>query len=295
MPKPVLNLIIISLLSAALLVAAFFWINRPQLLQVDAALPAGFPASGFSHAAFEALLKEYVDADGNVAYARWHGSDPDRRKLVSYLVAVAAYSPDSSPDRFGGRNDALAYWLYAYNAAVIHAVLKHWPLESVTDVRAPIEAVTGLGFFYRQRFLFGGEPLSLYAVEHRKILQTYRDPRVHFVLNCASESCPVLRPELPTGDELESLLSSATADFLADPANVLFDHDRGVIELSAIFKWYRKDFVNEMRRLRQPADNGVLNYIAHTVPSMRAEIDRAREYEVVYRDYDWDLNDAGTR
>lgn len=292
MQKTVLMLLILSATLAAALVAGFLYLNRPQLVRIEATLPADFPADGFSHAALERLLGKYVDEDGNVAYAAWHADPVDRQALDAYLSAVAAYSPDNAPERFATRPDRLAYWLYAYNAAVIHGVLQHWPLKSVTDVKAPIEAVTGLGFFYRQRFLFGGEALSLYEVEHRKILDTYRDPRVHFVLNCASESCPVLRPELPTGDELEALLSTATRDFISDPRNVHIDHEKETVELSTIFKWYRKDFVNEVRRLGLPADNGVLDYIAHAVPAMRSDVERAAAYKRNFRDYNWDLNDA---
>lgn len=292
MQKSVLMLLMLSASLAAVLVAGFLYLNRPQLVRIDAALPADFPADSFSHAALERLLGKYVDGDGNVAYANWHANRVDLQALDAYLSAVAAFSPDNAPERFATRPDRLAYWLYAYNAAVIRGVLQHWPLQSVTDVKAPIEAVTGLGFFYRQRFLFGGEALSLYEVEHRKILDTYRDPRVHFVLNCASESCPVLRPELPTGDELEALLSAATRDFIGDPRNVSIDHQQKAVELSTIFKWYRKDFVNEVRRLGLPADNGVLDYIAHAAPGMHSDIERAASYKRIFRDYDWDLNDA---
>jgi hypothetical protein len=37
--------------------------------------------------------------------------------------------------------------MYGYNAYVIKSVLDHWPLKSVTDVKAPVEAVKELGFF----------------------------------------------------------------------------------------------------------------------------------------------------
>ena len=69
------------------------------------------------------------------------------QQLNSYLGAVSRFSPDNAPHRFRGRNDELAYWIYAYNAYVIRSVLDHWPLDSVTDVKAPLEAIKGLGFF----------------------------------------------------------------------------------------------------------------------------------------------------
>ncbi len=274
-----------------ILVASFLYLNRPQLISINAAIPEEFLAGGFRHERFEQLLLKYVDAEGNVAYARWHQNENDRASLDGYLAAVAEFSPENAPERFAARAEELAYWLYAYNAYVIRSVLENWPLESVTDVKAPIEAVTGLRFFYRQRFLFGTKPLSLYALEHEKILKAFKDPRVHFVLNCASESCPVLRPELPTGDDLENLLREATVEFVSDPRNVRVDQENRQVILSTIFKWYRNDFVNDLRRRGLPSDRGVVDYILDVSPhDRRARLLAADTFEVVYEDYDWSLN-----
>lgn len=274
-----------------LLAAGFLFLNRSRRIVFDGKLPDDFPASGFPQAAFEELLRRYVDVDGDVDYAGWRACAGDVARLDDYLAAVAGFSPDSAPQRFDSSADSLAYWLYAYNAYVIRSVLQHWPIASVTDVRAPIEAVTGLGFFYRQRFLFGGEYLSLYAVEHDKILAAFCDPRIHFVLNCASGGCPVLRPELPTGAALEPFLDESARNFINDPRNVRIDHDRHRILLNRIFRWYRKDFVNDLRRCGIAAERGVLDYIYRAAgPGLRDELDRARNYEVVYGDYDWRLN-----
>jgi len=281
----------ISVAVIAVLIGVFIFVNRPQLFAIDAPLPVGFPSEGFSHSSFEALLKKYVDARGEVDYERWHGTQADSRQLDSYLAAVSQFSPDASPERFAKRSDALAYWLYSYNGYVIRSILDHWPLASVTDIRAPIEAKKGLGFFYRQRFLFGGTAYSLYAVENDKIRATFKDPRIHFVLNCASASCPVLRPELPGGDELEQLLQESATDFVNDPHNVRIDHERKLIVISTIFKWFRNDFVNDLRRRGVPADHGVLDYIAGVAPeSLRADLDAVADYDIEYADYDWAIN-----
>lgn len=293
--KRLLNIFLYGTLLAVFLIGGFLFLNRPQLIRINAELPAGFPNNGFSHDEFEGLLLRYVDPQGNVAYERWHENAPDRRRLDSYLAAVVRFSPESSPDRFGTRSDELAYWLYSYNAYVIRSVIANWPLASVTDVKAPIEAVTGLGFFYRQRFVFGGEAYSLYAVEHEKILESFKDPRVHFVLNCASESCPVLRPELPTGTELETLLADSTLDFVNDSRNVRVDHEKKQIVLSTIFKWYKNDFLNDLRRRGLSTDNGVIDYIADiAVDTLEKSLTTAKtdDYAIVFEDYDWSLNSS---
>jgi len=281
------------LLLVALLVGGFALLNRPHFVPVDARIAADFPADGFSHLDFENLLGKYVDEDGNIDYGKWRSTGQSVAQLDSYLAAVSAYSPDNAPERFATRNDELAYWIYGYNAYVIKSVLDNWPIESVTDVKAPLEVVKGLGFFYRLRFAFGGEKYSLLSVENSKIRKQFNDARIHFVLNCASDSCPIMRPSLPTGEALLELLSSATVEFVSDPKNVAVDHANRQIVLSTIFKWFRKDFLNDLARRGRPAERGVVDYVASVAPdAVRAELDSARGYDVVFRDYDWSLNNA---
>jgi len=273
------------------LVCVFFVANRPQFITIDADIPENFPNSGFTHDAFENLLQRYVDDDGNVDFDRWHQNVADRELLDSYLAAVSRFSPANTPERFPRKSDQLAYWMYGYNAYVIKSVLDHWPIESVTDIKAPIEAVTGLGFFYRQRFHFGGTPLSLYAVENERIRKAFHDPRIHFVLYCASGSCPVLRPELPTGEELEQLLQEATIEFVSDPQNVHVDDGKKQIVLSAIFEMYRSDFIKELTRRGLSSERGVVDYVASVAPSsLQAELKSAAAYEVTFADYDWAIS-----
>ncbi len=284
--------IVIILISVVILVAAgFFWANRPQLIPINAAVPYDFPTDSFSHRGFERLLSKYVDAGGYVNYERWHRDAMSIAQLDSYLAAVSAFSPDSSPDRFPSRNDELAYWMYGYNAYVIKSVLSNWPLDSVTDVKAPIEVVKGMGFFYRLRYLFGGRAYSLLAVENEKIRKEYKDPRIHFVLNCGSESCPVIRPELPTGDALELLLVESAREFVNNPANVQVDHDDQLIYLSAIFKWYEDDYINWLRANGRRVDKGLLDYVTPIAEGVLADdLERASGYAIEFRDFDWTVN-----
>ncbi len=276
----------------AALIACVLIANRPRLLTIDAAVPSNFPADRFDHSIFEHLLRSYVDESGKVDYERWQENQADLQSLDSYLAAVSRYSPESTPKRFEKQSDELAYWLYAYNAYVIKSILDRWPLQSVTDVKAPLELVKGLGFFYQLRFLFGGEAYSLYAVENNIIRARFRDARIHFVLNCASESCPVLRPELPDGEQLEPFLQQAAVEFVNDGRNVRIDHEKKLVVLSTIFKWFRKDFINDLRRRGLPSERGLIDYVANVAPAtVGAELRRANDYEIVFADYDWTINE----
>jgi hypothetical protein len=265
---------IIVALVAGILVVAVLLLNRPRLITIDAAIPENFPADGFSHDVLEQLLHTYVDGAGDVDYERWQQNTPDLQRLESYLAAVSRYSPESTPERFKTKQNELAYWLYAYNAYVLKSILDRWPLASVTSVKAPIEIVKGLGFFYQLRFLFGGKQYSLYAVENDIIRANYRDARIHFVLNCG-----------------RSYLQQAAVDFVSDRRNVSIDHDKKEIVLSTIFKWFRKDFINDLRRRGLSSDRGLIDYVASVAPaSLRDELLGTINYEIVYIDYDWAVN-----
>ncbi len=284
---------IITLGALYVMLGFVYVLNRPLLNTIDAALPQNFPGDGFSHEVFEQLLQTYVDDAGHVDYESWRNASDSMKALNSYLAAVARYSPENSPDRFKSQHASLAYWLYAYNASVIKSILDRWPMESVTDMKAPIEFVKGFGFFYRQRFVFGEKAYSLYAIENDKIRDTYRDARIHFVLNCGSVSCPVLRPELPTGDELEPFLQRAAIDFVGEHRNVHIDHANRQIVLSDIFKWFKKDFINDLRHQGLPSKRGLTDYIASMAPEpLRTEIERSAEYKIVFHEYDWSINEA---
>ena len=266
-------------------------LNRPRLVTIDAEIPINFPVDQFSHDLFEHLLQSYVNEAGDVDYERWHRHATDRQSLDSYLAAVSRFSPESTPERFEKGSQELAYWLYAYNAYVIKSILDHWPVDSVTNVKAPLEIIKGLGFFYQLRFLFGGESYSLYAVENDIIRATYQDARIHFVLNCGSESCPILRPELPVGDDLETFLQQSAIDFVGDKKNVFIDHEKNEIVLSAIFKWFRTDFINDLRRRGLRSENGLIDYVGSVAPApLKGELAGAVGYNVVFSDYDWSVN-----
>lgn len=274
-------------------IVVFAVLNRPKLIVVSAAPPERFPPDSFSHDTFRSLLRGYVDDSGRIRYDAWHDSAADQLKLDQYLAAVCRYSPESAPGRFQTRCDELAYWVYAYNAVVIKSVLMHWPINSVTEVKAPLELMKGLGFFWQRRFLFGGKVYSLYAIENDIIRNAFRDARIHFVLNCGSRSCPVMQPDLAQGGDLDAYLQSAAESFVSDPHNLLIDHRRKRIVLSPIFKWYRNDFIDDLESQGTPARPGLIAYLQSIAPaSVRDNLVTACSYAIKFRNYDWSLNHA---
>ena len=186
------------------------------------------------------------------------------------MELIARVSPDSHPELFPTREAQRSYWINTYNTLVLQAVLDYWPLESVRDVKISLTSrlVPGKGFFYDRKVVVGGKRTSLYKFE-KQVLRTQKDPRLHFALNCASDSCPVLRPWEWSDEQLDA----AAHDFINEPANVSIEDDS--LYLSSIFKWYKKEF---------PKD--IYAYLMqHAEPELGYQLQAAKDnnYRIRYR------------
>ena len=100
-------------------------------------------------------------------------------------------------------------------------------------------------------------------------------------LVCAARSCPPLRREAYTGDEVEGQLDDNTRRWLADTALNQFGAG-GRAEVSPIFKWYREDFE------RYPG--GLAGFLRKYAPVAVAEGVQG-SLDIRFNDYDWGLND----
>lgn len=231
-----------------------------------AASAGAVSAAAFDHAALDTVLARHLH-DGRVDYgglARAPG--PLRR----YLEATAAARPDDWP-----RAEQIAFWVNVYNARVLDGVIRRPGLERVLDV-GKVLGIPTLGFF-RERRPSAGEKRSLNDIEHGILRRRFDEPRIHFVLNCASASCPVLPERALTGATLEADLERATMRFLADTTrNRILPGEP--LALSAIFKWYAADF--------RAAAGSVPDWIALRMPGFVVD----RSHPVRYLPYDWSLN-----
>ncbi len=250
----------------------------------------------FSHRDFDRVLQRFVNDQGRVDYARLQ---KDRAELERYYLRVATYSPDSDPGLFPTESSQLAYWINAYNAAVLKTVLTYYPVSSVRDVKAtfPLWFLGGkIGFFVFQRPRFGGHAMSLNAVENSVVRKRFGEPRVHFALNGASRGCPRLPVHAFTPEELDAQLERVAQRFFSEERNLHIDDQRRIVQLSAILKWYESDFTGWLERKFPDRDATLLDYVAlYVSPERRAELQRAAEYDLEFVPYDWRLNDQNPR
>jgi MoaA/NifB/PqqE/SkfB family radical SAM enzyme len=232
----------------------------------------------FSYELWDALLAEIVTPEGKADYERLR----ERRDLLNRFIAqLGARSPESQPDAFPDEEDRLAYWINAYNAFTLHAIIAEYPITSVWKTRDG-------QFFQRRRHVAGGRALSLDDIEHTILRGTFGEPRIHFAINCGSNGCPPLRPKAYDGRGLRDTLRQATEQFLGSEWNCRVDHAARRVFISRIFKMYAEDFAGRQGS-SQEYRRGVLRFVAQHAG---LRFDDIQDYEVVYNVYDWGLNDA---
>jgi len=214
---------------------------------------------------YDGLLQKYVTSTG-VRYSDWHDDKPDLAALAGVVKAISKEQTSGK-----SKDEQLAYYINAYNAWILHLILEDYPTKGPG----------GGGLFGRTKFFksenltVAGEKISFSALENDIIRPTFKEPRIHFALNCASTSCPPLHTKVFRAETLDADLTALTKAFINDnPLGVSITG--GKAEVSKIFDWYGEDFTG-----------GVLTYLnkylTNPIP-LSTKID--------FQDYLWTLNQA---
>lgn len=218
------------------------------------------------YAEYARLLETYAEPSG-VRYAVWAAHQDDVLALDTVLQKFAEVDVQALTFE-----EQKAFYINLYNAAMLQAVFKEYPIKSVTKI-----GLIPFSIFKKQFIQHGGRELSLDDVEKGILLKDYFDARIHFAVNCASVSCPPLRAEPFIAERLDAQLEEQTRLFAQSSHAARVDPKKKRIAYSSLFKWYAKDFAVE-----NPAE--YLNlYREDSLPL---------NYKTDWIDYDWDLNQA---
>lgn len=216
------------------------------------------PPSPVSHKAWDKLLQQYVSADGKVNYK---GFQQSKEKLNNYLDYLA----NNPVQENWSKAEKMAYWINAYNAFTIKLIVENYPVNSITklDNGNPWDV---------KWIQLGDKTYSLNNIENDILRPEFKDPRIHFAINCAAQSCPPLLNRAWTADNLNETLDQRAKAFINNPAYNKISKD--AVQISKIFEWYAADFNNVIH---------FLNQYATTKISPNAT--------VKYLTYNWDLNE----
>ena len=240
----------------------------------------------FDHSNWGRVLEKFVTETGRVDYAALKADSAD---LDRYVTQLAARSPASHPREFPTRNSQLAYWINAYNALVMKGVIEKWPVKSVVKI-----GLLPPSFFWRKKFVVGGKKYTLNNIEKDILLKGLAEPRIHFALVCASNSCPPPRREAFTAENTERLLEEGARAFVNDSRHVRIEVGRNRITLSKIFDWYKGDFEKYARAQGSAGgENALLDFLRiYADEPTRQALDTLDDPKIDHFDYDWGINDV---
>lgn len=214
------------------------------------------------HKPFDQILKKYVD-HGKVDYKGLKANEKDLAKFNAYVATVASATVEGTQDA------KLAFYMNAYNATVIKAVVERYPIDSVMKVD---------GFFNKISHKVAGQDMTLDHLENKVIRPEFKDARVHFGLVCAAVSCPPLRSKAFTEANVQKLLEENTSKFITQKTRV----EAGTVKASKLFEWFADDF--------KANEGSVLNYLAKYLPDY-AEALKANP-PITFYEYRWELNEV---
>ncbi len=212
---------------------------------------------------YNQLLGKYATANG-VRYGAWKKDAADMQKLQGVVDGIAKESVSGK-----SKDEQLAFYLNAYNAWILREALEKYPTSSVKDLF--------FTFFTSKRIRVAGQQTSFKALEDETIRGKFSEPRIHFALNCASQSCPPLLREAFEAGKLEQQLEKLARGYVNSERGVKVSKDGKSAELSQIFEWYKGDFKG----------GGPVAFI-----NKRRTPPIPKDAKIGYQKYDWSLNEA---
>lgn len=221
----------------------------------------------------QAHVQQHADGINRVAYATIDTNA--HQSLQDYInqlqqISIRQYS----------RDEQLIYWINLYNAVTIDVVLQHYPVESIRQINI------SPGFFAegpwgKKLMTIEGQAVSLNDIEHRILRPIWKDPRLHYALNCASIGCPNLSNRAYTVNNIDRALDEAASDYINHRRGVTTNADELIV--SSIYSWFQEDFGSD--------DAAVIAHLQKYAASQLAK--KLQRFNTISDDeYNWQLNDA---
>jgi len=236
-------------------------------LQTIAAQPAGInnppitiqPISiSSNHQLLDSLLQKHVSDAGKVNYKALKA---DKDSLDAYCQMLAGNPVQEN----WSREEKMAYWINAYNAFTLKLIVDNYPTKSILNF-------DGGKTWGVRRIKLGDKKYSLNNIENDVLRPQFKDPRIHFAINCAAKSCPPLWNHAYTAENLETTLEARTRGFINNSKFNTLTATRA--EVSKIFDWYSTDF-------------GDLKKFLNKYSSVKLKSTST----VIFNEYNWDLNE----
>jgi hypothetical protein len=261
-------------------------------------LSAESEKQGFDYSDFAEALKINVDDVGMVNYKKLK-SEPE--KLLAFITELR--NLDRKDFDKWSDNEKMAFWLNAYNALTLKAIIDNYPIKS-SFFRSRIYPKNSIrqisGVWDKINFKVMGQNLTLGHIEHKILRVKFDNPGIHIAMVCVAIGCPPLRNEPYTGEKLQEQLDDQTRRFLANFDKFKIKRTDNRIYLSPIFKWFASDFIKKYSPQKgigrhNKEKSAVLNFIASYLDNSQKDYVLAGKFRIKYLKYDWSLNEQQTK
>lgn len=245
--------------------------------QVDNSAPGSLATEDYAN-----VLTAHVNDQALVDY---QGLQQNRQALDTYNVSLASIPPEQRASWSDA--EQISYWINAYNSLTLASIIDQTPIKaSIKDIK---------GVWKDRKHAVSGETKTLDEIEHATLRKDFQEPRIHAALVCAALSCPPLRQEPYTPEQLDAQLDDQVNQWLANPETGLrIDRAENKVYLSKIFKWFGEDWVPgygvESGFTGGDKQRAVLNFVSNYVSAEDKAYLEAGDYSVSYMNYDWALN-----
>jgi len=271
------RIVLLTIIALVVGLGVLFTIEDPSAQELDQRFAAHNPNSSqkVDHSAWDRLLSTYVHSDKNglnrVDYA---GLKRDGLgNLKRYLGRLQAVDPAKL-----SRDEQFAFWTNLYNAKTMEIVADKYPVSSIRKISLRLTLYPGP---WREKVMkVAGASLSLDDIEHEILRPIWRDPRIHYVVNCAAVGCPNLANRAYTASALEDMLEKAAREYINSPRGVRFNGSKAVV--SSLYEWYGPDFGGSVPCILAH----IRKYAGPVLADRIAGVTQIAGYE-----YDWALND----
>lgn len=178
------------------------------------------------------------------------------------------------------RPEQLAYWINLYNALTVQTIVRNYPVESIRDIDISPGFLAD-GPWDKPLITIEGIEVTLNDAEHRILRPFWKDPRLHYAVNCASIGCPNLASRAYRPATIEAMLDRGARDYINSPRGVWWDGEN--LGVSSIYVWFRQDFGGNDRTI-----------IAHLKKYAKPELKQRLAAATAIHDhgYDWRLNEV---
>ncbi len=204
------------------------------------------------------FLKAHV-SHGRVAYSNIYSNPESLNNLLNMAEKVSVSKNDTKTYQ--------AFWINAYNIAVIKGIIDNYPTKSPLDNN---------GFFDKTTYSLGGNKITLNDIEHKLLRAQFNDARFHFVLVCGALGCPPLINEAYLPNTLNAQLEKQIK-IAINGSFLRVNTKKKRVEASQIMEWYKGDFTMDGK-----SEIDFINqYRTEQIPN---------NFKLSYFPYNWTIN-----